>query len=59
MKRFNKYTNIYFVSGFFAFFAVVYIVTLIMMNSTISGSSSVEIYHKQLEKEKMMKHQMQ
>ncbi|MBU0632633.1 hypothetical protein KKA17_08305 [bacterium] len=57
MKRFSKYMNVYFVSSFFAFFAVVYLVSLVMMNSNISKGSSVEIYHEQLKKERMMKQQ--
>lgn len=57
MKRFNKYMNIYFISSFFAFFAIVYLVSLVMMNSNISKGSSVEIYHEKLKQERMMKHQ--
>jgi hypothetical protein len=55
MKNLGKYTNIYFVSGFFIFFIIVYLISLVMMNGNISKGSSVEIYHEQLKKEKLMK----
>lgn len=52
MKRFVKGTNIYLVTGFMLFFVVLYLVSLVFINSGISGSSSVEIYEKQLAKQK-------
>ena len=41
--------------GFILFFVVVYMVSLVFINDSISGGSSVEIYKKQLEKERQMK----
>ena len=56
MKNLGKFTNIYFVSGFFVFFIIVYLISLVMMNGNISKGSSVEIYHEQLRKQQQMKH---
>ena len=56
MKNLGKFTNIYFVSGFFVFFIIVYLISLVMMNGNISKGSSVEIYHEQLKKQQQMKH---
>jgi hypothetical protein len=54
MKRVLKYTNIYVVTGFILFFSALYLISLVFINNGISGSSSVEIYEKQLAKERAM-----
>lgn len=55
MKWFEKYKSTYLMIGFILFFVVVYMVSLVFINDSISGGSSVEIYKKQLEKERQMK----
>ena len=52
MKRVFKFTNVYLVTGFMVFFVVLYLISLVFINSGISGGSSVEIYEKQLAKQK-------
>lgn len=52
MKRVLKFTNVYLVTGFMLFFLALYLISLVLINSGISGGSSVEIYEKQLAKQK-------
>ncbi len=52
MRRVTKYINIYVVTGLMVFFVVLYLISLVFINNGVSGNSSVEIHHKQLEKQK-------
>lgn len=48
MKDFGKNTNVYFVSTAIAFFSVMYLVSLVVIQGDISNNSSAKIYKERL-----------